>query len=149
MLRPLQQWYCDVFGDVIEEPELGYVIWKLDNQGRYFGFKVIHQTMCDRKGHDGSVDIQSFTGQDGLTMLLAFFSAGPIKNRLGQKCECEVVDVDEFVDFMRRMQLPFYEEARRRFADADVLDRFADANEVSPYQVEVLRKIAARKSPDG
>lgn len=132
MLDPLRQWYCDTCGGVIAEPHLGYVIWKMDDEGRNCGFKVIHQSICDRKGYSLSGDIKSFLGEDGLNHLLSFLSIGPIKTRLREKNVCEVADLDEFVDLMRRMQLPFYEEARRRFSDEDVLYRFADANEEYP-----------------
>jgi len=30
MLQPLKQWFCDVCGEVIEDPEDGYVLWSVD-----------------------------------------------------------------------------------------------------------------------
>ena len=54
-----------------------------------------------------------------------------------------VADLDEFVDLVRRFQIPYYEEARRHFSDPEVLDEFAEANEVYPYKPKVLKGIVS------
>jgi hypothetical protein len=73
--------------------------------------------------------------------LLSFLSLGTIKNNLGDKGNIKVKDLDEFIDFFRRLQTPFYEEARIKFGSEEILDRFSDASEVRPYQQDALQNI--------
>ncbi|SMF95690.1 hypothetical protein SAMN02949497_3064 [Methylomagnum ishizawai] len=141
MLKPLEQWICDVCGDVIESPEQGYVIWRSDEQYSDFSFKVIHQKKCDISEFPSSAAVEDFLGEAGLNYLLSFLSIGRIKILLGQHSGGSIKDMHEFVDFFRRMQTPYYEEARTKFSNHDLLEWFSDSNEVYPYQTEVLKKI--------
>ena len=56
--------------------------------------------------------------------------------------------MDEFVDFFRRSQTPYYEEARRYFWNGDLLADFSDANEMYPYRVEVLQRLISKYSTE-
>lgn len=138
MLKPLEQWYCDVCGEIIERPKDGYVIWKREHSdtelGKEYGFKIIHQNKCDkdRQNYPSSMHLDAFLGHDGMAYLLSFLSIGPVKAHLGQTYNAKL-DMDEFVDFFRRLQVPNYEEARRRFSHPDFLDFNSDNNEVGPY----------------
>ena len=71
-------------------------------------------------------------------------SLGPIKANHGRPSYCDIADMDEFVDLIRRVQTPHYEEARRRFANVDLLEDFADSNEISPYTQAGLKAIVAQ-----
>lgn len=104
-------------------------------------FKIIHQKTCDLKDHQASAALEEFLGDNGLVYILSKLSLGPIRKRLSQKSHCNVVELDEFVDFIRRVQTPFYEEARRYFGNPDLLEDYCDANEVLPYFPEQLQKI--------
>lgn len=141
MLKPLEQWICDVCGDVIESPEQGYVIWRHDEQYRECDFKIIHQTKCDTGAFPSSAAVEDFLGEAGLNYLLSFLSIGQIKVLLGQRSGASIKDMHEFVDFFRRMQTPYYEEARTKFSNHDLLEWFSDSNEVYPYKSEVLKRI--------
>ncbi len=46
------------------------------------------------------------------------------------------------MDLFRRLQTPYYEEARRRFGKSEVRYQFSDSNEHYPYTQEVLQRIA-------
>ncbi len=144
MLKPLEQWYCDKCGEIIKSPREGYVIWKSDESFKSSGFKIIHQRRCDDKSYRLSSALQDFLGLRGITYLLTFLSLGPIKEHLGQGKHCDIVDMDEFVDFFRRVQLPYYEEARQHFGDPDILDLCSDWNELAPYLPEELKKLVER-----
>ena len=141
MLTPLKQWYCDVCGDVIECIEDGYVIWKRDDQYREYAFKIIHKVRCDLKDHSCSMALHDFLGEDGLAYVLAFLSLGPVKHSLGQTHH-GVADIDEFVDLVRRVQTPYYEEARTHFDEEQVMESLSDANEVYPYLRATCEKLA-------
>ena len=148
MDQPLTKWYCNVCGKPIEDAKNGYVIWKTTKESKSHGFKIIHQTKCDRKDHQASAALTDFLGENGLAYLLAKLSVGPIKKHIGQVVHCDAADIDEFVDFMRRVQTPFYEEARRHFGKHALLGDYSDSDEVYPYQPEQLEKIAKKYGTD-
>ncbi|HLP81974.1 MAG TPA: hypothetical protein VK141_08330 [Nitrosomonas sp.] len=141
MLKPLEQWICDHCGDIIESPEQGYVIWRHDEQHRECDFQIIHQEKCDNRAFPSSAAVEDFLGEAGLNYLLSFLSIGQIKVLLGQRNGASIRDIHEFVDFFRRMQTPYYEEARTKFSNNDLLEYFSDSNEVYPYQSEILKRI--------
>jgi len=140
MLKPLEQWICDVCGNVIDSPSKGYVIWKNDFEGES-SFKIIHHGKCDLKDHILSVSLENLLGTDGLTYLMSFLSVGPIKIGNGMSRNSNIADMHEFVDLVRRLQTPHYEEARQYFSDPEVLEQFSDGNEYYPYLVEQLKRI--------
>jgi len=144
MTKPLTTWYCDVCGNMIDAPESGYVIWQTDKELGASGFKIIHQGKCDLKDHHASAALRDFLGERGQAYLLSKLSLGPIKHSLGQKPHRQINDMDEFVDFFRRVQTPFYEQARRKFSSEAVRSDFDDSNEVLPYLPETLKRIAAK-----
>lgn len=88
-----------------------------------------------------SAEIDAFLGEDGQAALLSKISVGPILNDRGSSSR-QVRDLDEFVHLFRRLQTPYYEEARRHFRCPGVLERLYDTNEFYPYQPKVLRHIA-------
>ena len=141
MLKPLEEWICDVCGDVIPSAEKGYVIWQTDNDLRPYNFKIIHQGRCDLKHFNSSWELQGFLGDFGICHLLTFLTPGPIKRRLGDNGKDSPKNIDEFVDFFRRVQTPYYEEARRRFANHQLLEDNSDENQLAPYLPKNLRKI--------
>lgn len=138
MDKPLTVWYCDKCGNRIENMNDGYVIWNRDSSSAYCGFAIIHQNKCDNKSFPLSAALRDFLGVSGLVLLTSLLSAGPI---IGGKPHNQVTDMDEFIDFFRRLQLPYYEEARQLFDRSDLRDDYYDHSEVSPYQPEILAKM--------
>jgi hypothetical protein len=73
-----------------------------------------------------------------MALLLSWLSGGPMSeaghNRVG--------DLDAYVDLVRRVQTPWYEQARSLFQAEKTQHWLGDANEYRPYQPDVLRKIA-------
>lgn len=145
MTTPTSTWRCDVCGEMIAASSDGYVIWRQSPEMKSFDFKIIHKVRCDIASHQSSSALDDFLGPDGLAKLLSHLSLGPIKANLGQSRRLtEVQDLDEFVDLIRRVQMPFYEHARTKFESPDLLADFADANEVQPYTEAALKRIAAK-----
>jgi hypothetical protein len=89
-----------------------------------------------------------YLGPRGLTDLLSFLSCGPIGRERGRPSSASV-DMDEFVDLVRRLHVPYYEEARQYFKDPDILSDFPDDIEVYPYLPDTLKEIIAQKSRHG
>lgn len=144
MTNEMGRWHCDVCGEMIDGAENGYVIWKNDANMKSCGFKIVHHMKCDLPDHTSSSALEDFVGPAGLAKLLSHLSLGPIKQRMGQQSWVDVADLDEFVDLIRRVQTPFYEHARQKFSSSELLSDFSDANEVYPYQPDVLQRIAAK-----
>jgi hypothetical protein len=140
MDTPLSTWYCDVCGNSITDYKKGYVIWKSNING--FGFKIIHQGTCDQREYISSNALEQFLGPKGLSYCLKFLSAGPIiHNNAGSSNMPDLPDMSEYADFVRRVQVPYYEQARRYFSDHDLLADYSDANEFYPYIPENLQSI--------
>ena len=145
MLKPLEQWICDVCGEIIECPEEGYVVWSVDTDLRSHSFKIIHQGKCDDRHTDSSIALPDLLGLNGMSQLLALITVGPLKQPERFGGNTGVKDLEEYVDLFRRLQVPHYEAARQRFRDPDILERFYDSNEVYPYRPDVLERIASGK----
>lgn len=142
-LKPLTKWRCDVCGEPIKSVDEGYVTWHGPSKsGAPYGFKIIHQGKCDDRRANLSAALRDYVGTDGLAKLLSILSIGPLKTAQGQSPRV-VGDLDELVDFMRRVQTPYYEEARQRFSEEEVMHDFYDSNEVAPYLQSRLKTIAA------
>lgn len=139
MDQPLTRWYCDVCGEPIDDVHQGYVTWRHDEQLRDGGFKIIHKKKCDRREDPSSSPLADFLGIEGLNKILSMVTYGPLVAR-GAGQNPGVMDMDEFVDFIRRVQVPFYEEARRRFSEGEVQEHWAGANERLPYMQDSLRQ---------
>ena len=141
MLRPLEQWFCDTCGELIESTKHCYVLWRTDDNNKDYDFRIIHQSQCDSGGPDSSGPITDFLGTDGLTKLLTFLSLGRLRSTETGNDGLTVKNMDEFVDFFRRVQLPYYEEARTKFGNSNFLDDYRDANEIQPYLQTALKRI--------
>ena len=148
-LKPLEMWICDTCGEVIEKPDDGYVVWNYERQDGAISnlrkdFRIIHQSRCnnDRINSPASSALVDFLGQAGLNKLLRFLSHGPIRVHCDGATPPQLADMDAFVDFFRRVQVPYYEEARCHLQNHDVLERIFDSNEMYPYQTLILNEIA-------
>lgn len=89
-----------------------------------------------------TVRLSACLDRDGLSLMLAFLSAGP-----GRRDETgpTVDDVDEFVDVIRRLHVPFYEPARLRFGEPQVQRTLRRADRASPYQSAALRSLVQER----
>src|SRR5262245_41822233 len=111
MLQPLQQFVCDTCHQPIEKDN-AYVIWREDDDGLDYDFRIVHHVQCDQRAeYPCSMPLYCFLGHDGLAYLTAFIDIGPLKRSLGQKGRPDFRSRVEFVDFLRRCQIPYYDEA--------------------------------------
>jgi len=138
IMESLRQWICDNCGEIIEKPEDGYVFWKSQDMKNY-DFHIVHHVKCNLgNSFTKSMDLGCFLGADGLVRLLAMLDPGPMHQ---PNYQCEVSDMREFVEFFRRVQLPYYEEARIYWQDAKNDDFFSDANELRIYLPSTLQEL--------
>ena len=144
-MQPLTTWICDSCGKEITDPGRALITWSEDSNGQADRFLLVHKNMdgyeCDpgsKAGFSSSTDLGTGLGPDGAAYLLSMLSIGPLKG----EAHCQVSNMDGFVDLFRRLQTPWYEEARSKFDDEDTRHWLDDANEVYPYLPEVLERTA-------
>lgn len=142
------QWICDVCHQLIESVDHGYVIWKSESRGPDHSFKIVHQSTCDLDDHDSSNALRDYVGLDGLNNLLSFLSPGPVRLRFEKTPRVSIPDLDDFVDFIRRLQIPNYDLARSRFRHPQFLEDFREANEVLPYRIDTLKRALENRNYD-
>lgn len=153
MLKPLKNFCCDTCGELIEEPSHGYVEWDWTEDGDQrldTGWRIVHHPTHSPRpngcyaGLPLSTALDEYLGPDGQARLLAFLDVGehiPTSERRNR-----VADMREFVEFVRRLTLPHYEEARRYWSAAEVDGYFDGANEAWPYTQKALKELIARYS---
>jgi hypothetical protein len=152
--RKPQAWLCDICWEPIPSVGVGLVIWQESKERPMHDFKIVHKTIdpwrcwdrAEAAGYRSSEEIDACTGVDGLTNLLSWLSLGPLDAATQGRNRTHVAseDLDDFVDLVRRLQIPYYEEARRRFGDQEVHEELAGVNPVYPYTVARLRWAAAQ-----
>ena len=142
-MEPFQFWCCDECGDPVGVAD-GYVIW-----GKYgspdFEFRIIHKGVCDDSSMNSSLPLTDFLGPDGLVTLTSMLSYGPVAN--GEEVEPRstypMPNLDAWVDFLRRMQVPNYEQVRLLYRSHESRERFSDCTESYPYLQKSIASILA------
>ncbi len=153
MLEPLKQWICDSCGQVIKSPDDGYVEWLVESEESSFssqyGFKIIHsgeECTCypEEEISLNDAPLEFFLRERGYLNLLNFLDIGPLlmKEYKGPR----VKYLREFVEFMRRLTVPYYEEARLYFKNVQTDEHFVLDDSI--YQEENLIKIIQKYGRD-
>jgi hypothetical protein len=135
-----KEWICDVCGEKIETAERGYVIWKSEIGKPFHSWKIVHRGECDLDDHDCSNALVDFLGVEGLNVALSYLDVGPLATG-GRGPRSSIPNLKEFVDFIRRVQIPYYDLARARFDNPRVIEDFTD-HEVQAFTPESCRRIA-------
>lgn len=143
------EWYCDSCHQTITDPNNSLVVWREDKEHHEGDFLVVHKgNKCDPGSHGRddypmSQEIAAFQGWDGQAYLLSMLSDGPFHMRVRSTSGGQLPkDMHQFVDLFRRVQTPYYEEARRHFKCEAVREEFGDAGTDQVYRPESLRWIA-------
>ena len=159
MLKPLEQFICDRCGQVIEKPGDGWVEWLTvkENEFRSYkgkGFKIVHHSpksplksgsrgaSCyhyDRYPNRSDNHLEYFLGENGMVLLLSNLDPGEAFTE--EESLPLITDVREYIDFMRRLTIPYYEEARKYWADAKNDGYFDGANELWTYLPSNLKTL--------
>lgn len=133
VLKPLKQWFCDRCGEVIAKPEDGLLHWRTTN-GKVHSFEILHRPYVSPRGGDrppvpgGAYGcfppniesdplLKGMLGSRGLAALLAEMDPGAYFAADGDAIGA-VEDIRNWVETIRRLHIPFYEQARRYFKRA-------------------------------
>ena len=138
-LIPLKQWICDSCGEIIEKPEDAWFEWYLDrNTSSETGFRIVHANRTSCRYDDRQLEQQNkspldlpfstVTWPDGLGALLYLTE------------HTSFADIKEFIDIVRRLHIPYYEEARQYWKQAEK-DGLLDGSE---YTIKALLAIINR-----
>jgi hypothetical protein len=150
------KWYCDTCHQVIDGADAGFLEW-LEGDDRARGFRIVHHAPSSPRYPDGDCyrytnerhrmdnHLDSFVGSRGLVYLLGFLDRGPMHDPNYESSG--VVNIREWVEIVRRLHTPLYEEARRYWRDAEAGGFFEGANEISPYVPNTLWRIISQYGP--
>jgi len=160
-LEPLKQWICDECHQRIDDPDRGHMEWIVDQRDRAAGFRIVHQGRswpgpvrgepsasvldCRRyTQHFGrhDLDLTQFLGTDGLVEMLALLDPGP--HHQPDFNGPHVRNVREFVEVVRRLHVPYYEEARLYWDRARRDGFFEDMNEVVIFLPFTLKSLVEK-----
>lgn len=156
MLEPSEQWFCDTCGQVIQSASEGWLEW-LSGPPHFVrhGFRIVHHfkhsPLAKEAGTEHSSEGPScyqyerkpgreddhlgvFTGYDGLMVLLDMLQDRPRAN------------TDEWAEVVRRLHVPYWEEARQHFSEAEEDEFFPDPDVLGARTVKTLKAIAERYS---
>ena len=137
-LKPLQQFICDECGGLIKKVEDGWLEWIHERRGPIHGFRIVHIVQASpRVNKEGNCyypdrfnasdnHLNFFAGPDGLSILLSFFQQ-------------KLTDPKELIDVIRRIHLPYYEEARPYLGKA-LDDGFLSSTEYVQEELKIVIK---------
>jgi len=143
MLKPLRQWICDTCGEVIESPADGWIGFLKDEGLKAHDFRIVHHVMfsprspssnCypyNNRANRVSLHLKWLTGDTGIAYLLNFIDSYGVKE----------VDIKEFGELMRRLFIPYYEEAREYFGRALGDGYFQDHTDLTKSSPDDFRKV--------
>jgi hypothetical protein len=157
-LAPLKQWFCDRCRQLIEEPAHGAVVWQTDGPtGPSHTFEILHKpkkslsyskhdTGCFPDGSSSDVGLEQMLGSHGLNQLLSLLDRGAALDPDGKYLN-GVRDVRGYVELLRRVQVPYYEEARRYFKRARE-EQYIEDNGSEMFPEEQLVRIVSKYTGD-
>jgi hypothetical protein len=149
MLKSLQEWICDTCGEVIASPNDGWVEWK-ESKGKRHHFRIVHNLrhtryaatggtcQYSRQERDGDLYLSEMVGKVGLVRLMSWIDVGEWHQ--DEYAGPGVFSLREWTILVRRLHLPYYEEAR--LCTEELTDfRSGGANEILFYVPEQLKRI--------
>ena len=158
MLKPLTQFYCDTCGEIIDSPEEGWIEWIADYNDslsyEIHSFRIVHhfthspialetnEGCYQHAGKSGRSDtgLRHFINDDyKMAYILQFLDIGSYHdpNYKGSK----LTDMRQYVETVRRITTPYYEEARRYWDRAIEDGFFIDINDISIFGKHNLKRI--------
>lgn len=162
MLKPLEQFICDTCGGIIEKPEDSYVEFIRESGDLAHSFNIVHHAPkspyyeednssrsknCYQHTNEiGRSDshLNDFLGTKGIAYITSFIDVG--EYHIPEYDGVRFKNGREFATFIRRVQIPYFEEARHHF-DKAIQDGLIDGqNELAIFDADFLKEICERYS---
>ena len=147
MLRPLRQWICDVCGELVASPADGLLEWRVEERAGgtprtlLSGFRLVHAEGC-RAADCPAAALTRYTGRGGFARLLTFLDP-PLAADAGGAAH-GVASPREYAELLRRLYVPYYEEARQYWVAAMRDCAPGDAAAVAALAPEALQALVER-----
>ena len=107
--------------------------------------KIHMSASCLHYGIELFEGLKAFRGVDGKVRLLSLIDPGP---DFRMEYRERIADMRLFLEFFRRVQIPYYEEARLYWGRAQADGYFAGANEIWTYLPRNLKTLIEEYSDD-
>ena len=155
MLKPLTQFICDSCNEIIEKPEHGWIEWLVTGarieDWECHSFRIVHhKSRSPYPGWNGcynytpatygkaDMHLNHLTEQQ--EMLIELVSI------IGTTCKPTFQDIKvahkgEYLQFVRRLTLPYYEEARLYLNKAIANGYFEEERMAGPYHPNTLKEL--------
>ena len=119
-----------------------------DDDLRAYDFRIVHHFVaspkkkireegCYESKRKPGLQLDEYMGSEGLVRLLYFLDHFSDEDDRGPW----VQSAREFTELVRRLRLPYYEEARQYWHRAKTDGFFADFGDIRPYTQETLQAI--------
>jgi hypothetical protein len=159
MLKPLTQFYCDTCGEIINCPKEGWIEWISENdkeKGTFktHSFRIVHHmthspiaTKTNNGCYQHSKKIERrdshldhfLSKEYKMANILMFLDIGSYHNP--EYNGTYLTDMRQYVETVRRLTIPYYEEARHYWTEALDDGFFIDANERMIFSVNNLKHL--------
>ncbi|WP_262173788.1 hypothetical protein [Saccharococcus sp. Marseille-Q5394] len=145
-LEPIKQWICDACGEIIPNAESGWLEWYRDilpddEIGKNKGYRIVHhdsrcmynaRLLYKENKLTADMHLDHYVGHDGLVSLLSKVQYDTEENN------------EELVEIIRRLHVPYFEEARQLHHLAEEDGYFVGENEVTRYLTSTSKHILNR-----
>jgi hypothetical protein len=161
-MLPLMQFKCDTCHEVINSPNEGWLEWLEDcesksQQRKAHSFRICHHLLNSPFGGEKGCYVHSDKGNSS-TMHLGHF----LEDRMAHLLRCtdigdyhdpdfrnpRIVDLRQWAELVRRVSIPYYEEARLYWTKATDDGYFDGANEIRIYTQDFLRTLVEEYAHD-
>ncbi len=148
-LKPLEEWICDSCGEVVvaDQTGSGYLQWAEMPSDLAGGFRIVHNKAGCLKQEDlpaltADIELEHWTGADGLVALMAFVDHGRYHGK--NESSPPKVMLDQWAEIVRRLHVPYYEEARQYWEKAEEDGLFEDLNDEQIFYSSFLQEIIGK-----
>ena len=128
-LKPLKQWICDSCGEIIEESKDGWWEYLTDMETNLVsGFRIVHyggpcyydvQALRRKNKMVGDMHLDHMVTSGAFGHMLHWLELSETR-KINER-----IEITEFTKIMRRLYLPYWEEARQHWEQA-YMDGFHD-----------------------
>jgi len=156
MLKPLEQFICDTCGEIINQPKDGWIEWISTGgkDGETHSFRIVHHFTTSpfaKPNNNGCYQHSKLNGAKDthldrflnsdmkMAYILKFLDVGIFHNP--EYRGTNITDMRNYVETVRRLTIPYYEEARTLWDVAQQDGFFSDDNELIIYSVSKLKSL--------